>query len=138
MMGRFNAKSYDMKINVKKTKTTVVSRHSATKVNIIIDGQRLKHVTSFRYLEALISEDGRCIQDVKGRIGMGKEAFNRRKELLTKNLDLRIRKRMVKALVWPVVLYGCETWTMRKEEMDKLKAFEMWVWRKMSKGKLIK
>src|SRR6476661_2534079 len=40
---------------------------------------------------------------------------------------------MVKALVWPVVLYGCETWTMRKEEMDRLKAFEMWAWRKMSR-----
>src|SRR6476469_1305167 len=58
------AKSSDMKINVKKTKTMVVSRHSALKVNISIDGQRLEQVTSFRYLEALISEDGRCIQNV--------------------------------------------------------------------------
>src|SRR6478609_7219297 len=111
-MGRFNAKSYDMKINVKKTKTTVVSRHSATKVNIIIDGQRLKHVTSFRYLEALISEDGRCTQYVKGRIGMGTEAFNRIRREFSFFLNLGFRKRMVKALVWPVVLYGCKTWTM--------------------------
>ena len=100
-MDRLNAtaKSNDMKINVKKTKTMVVSRHSAMKVNISIDGQRLEQVTSFRYLGALISEDSRCIQDVMGRIGMGKEAFNRRTELLTKSLDLGIRKRMVKALV---------------------------------------
>src|SRR6476661_4857470 len=94
LMDRLNttAKSYDMKINVKKTKTVVVSRHSAMKVNISIDGQRLEQVTSFRYFGALISEDGRCILDVKGRIGMGKEAFNRRKGLLTKSLDLEIRK----------------------------------------------
>ena len=64
---------------------------------------------------------------------MGKAAFNRRKELLTKSLDLGIRNRMVKALIWPVVLYWCKTWTLRKEEMDRLKAFKMWVWRKMSK-----
>ena len=85
-----------MKINVNKTKTMLVFRHSAMKVNISIDGQRLKQVTSFRYLGALISEDGRCIRDVKGRIGIGKEAFNRRKELLTKSLDLGIKKRLVK------------------------------------------
>ena len=40
---------------------------------------------------------------------------------------------MVKILVWPVVLYGCETWTMRKEEINRLNAFEMWVWRRMGK-----
>ena len=68
-----------MKINVKKTKTMVVSRHSEMKVNISIDGQRLEQVNSFRCIGALISEDGRFIQDVKGRIGMGKEAFNRRR-----------------------------------------------------------
>ena len=110
----------------------VVSRHSAMKVNSI-DGKRLEQVTSFRYLGALISEDGRCIQDVKGRVGMGKEAFNRIKGLLTTSLNLWIRKRMVKVLVWPVVLYGCETRTMRKEEMDRLKAFEKWGCKKMSK-----
>ena len=93
---------------------------------------RLEQVTSFRYLGALISEDGRCIQDVTGRVVIGKEAFSKRKELLTKSLDLGIRKRMVKVLVWPAVLSGCETWTMRKEEMDRLKAFEMWVWGRMS------
>ena len=44
-----------------------------------------------------------------------------------------IKKRMVKSLVWPVVLYRCETWTVREEEIDRLAAFEMWIWRRMEK-----
>ena len=44
-----------------------------------------------------------------------------------------LRKILVKTLVWPVVLYGCETWTMRKEEINRLNAFEMWVWGRMGK-----
>ena len=122
-----------MKINVKKTKTMVVSRTGGGVVDIKLDGQKIEQVKKFRYLGAMISEDGRCIDDVKGRIGMAKEAFNKRKELLTKSMNKDIKKRMVKSLVWPVALYGCETWTMRKEEMDRLAAFEMWIWRRMEK-----
>ena len=87
----------------------------------------IEQVRNSKCLGAMISEDGRCIDDVKGRIGMAKEAFNKRKELLTKSMNKDIKKRMVKSLVWPVALYGCETWTMRKEEMDRLAAFEMWI-----------
>src|SRR6476469_9289562 len=74
------------------------------------------------------------LDDVKTRIGMEKDAFNKRKELLTRSIRVDLRKRLVKTLVWPVVLYGCETWTMRKEEINCLNAFEMWVWRIMGKG----
>ena len=56
---------------------------------------------------------------------MGKEAFNKRRELMTGGMDREVKKRLVKALVWPVALYGCETWTLRKMEIDRLKAFEM-------------
>ena len=52
---------------------------------------------------------------------------------MTKGLKKDLEKRMVKTLVWPVTLYGCETWTMKKEVVDKLNAFEMWVWRRMEK-----
>ena len=64
---------------------------------------------------------------------MGKEAFNKRKELMTGGMDREVKKRLVKALILPVALYGCETWTMRKMEIDKLRAFEMWIWRKMER-----
>ena len=61
---------------------------------------------------------------------MAKDAYNKRKELLTRSIRVDLRKRLVKTFVWPVVLYGCETWTMRKEEINRLNAFEMWVWRR--------
>ena len=124
---------YNMKINIKKTKTMVVSRKGGGIVDIQLDGKKVEQVKKFRYLGSMISEDGRCIDDVKSRIGMAKDAFYKTKELLTKSLSKSIKKRMVKSLIWPVALYGCETWTMRKEESDRLAAFEMWIWRRMEK-----
>src|SRR6476469_7640645 len=64
---------------------------------------------------------------------MAKVALNKRKELLTRSIRVDLKKRLVKTLVWPVVLYGFETWTMRKEEINRLNAFEIWVWRRMGK-----
>src|SRR6476469_1253799 len=110
------AKHYDMKINTKKTKAMVVSRNGGERVNITAEGQSVKQVSKFRYLGSLISEDGRCLDDVKIRIGMAKDAFNKRKQLITRSIRVDLRKRLVKTLAWTVVLYGCETWTMRKEE----------------------
>ena len=62
---------------------------------------------------------------------MAKDAFNRRKEFLTAGLTETLKKRIVKLLVWPVALYGCETWTLSKEENDKLEALDMWLRRKL-------
>ena len=108
----------------------MVSRNGGESVNITVEGQSMKQVSKFRYLGSLISEDGRCLDDVKTRIALAKDAFNKRKDLLTRSIRVDLRKRLVKALVWPVVLYRCETWTMRKEEINRLNAIEMWVWRR--------
>ena len=61
------------------------------------------------------------------------DAFNQRKELLTKGLSRTLKKRMAKELVWPVVLYGCETWTLLQDEINRLQALEMWLWRGLEK-----
>src|SRR6476469_5864665 len=73
------AKHYDMKSNIKKTKAMVVSRNRGERVNKTVEGQSIEQVSKFRYLGSLISEDGRCLDDVKTRIGMAKDAFNKRK-----------------------------------------------------------
>ena len=78
----------------------------------------------------MITEDGRCIEDVKQRIGMAKDAFNKRRELLTRSMSKGLKKRMIKTLVWPVALYGSETWTVKKEVIGRLEA---WIWRRMEK-----
>jgi len=127
------AKEYDMKVNVKKTKVMVVSKEEGKIANIVIDGQKIEQVEKFKYLGAVISQDNRCIKEIKARIGMAKDAFNKRKELLNKRFSKKLKKKMVKTLIWPVALYGCETWTMNKEALGRLEAFEMWVWRRCEK-----
>src|SRR6478609_4589742 len=73
------AKYYDMKINIKKTKAMVVSRNGGERVYITIEGQSVEQVSKFRYFGSLISEDGRCLDDVKTRIGMATDAFNKKR-----------------------------------------------------------
>src|SRR6476619_3920607 len=111
----------------------VVSRNGGERVNVTVEGQSVEQVRKFRYLGSVSSQDGRCLDDIKTRIGMAKNASNKIKEPLTRSIRVDLRKRLVKTLVWPVVLYRCETWTMRKEEINRLNAFEMWVWRRMGK-----
>ena len=69
------AKKYDMKINVKQTKTAVVSRKEG-RVSLVIGGQKVEQVKSFKYLGAIVKDDGSCVEDVKARTGMAKVAFN--------------------------------------------------------------
>jgi hypothetical protein len=127
------AAKYDMKVNVKKTKVMKISKKDNSKLKIIIDGQCVEQVKKFKYLGSLITEDGRCETEVKARIAMGKDAFSKRKELLTRKMNKTTKKKMIKTLVWSIVLYGAETWTLRKEEVNRLNAFEMWLWRRMEK-----
>src|SRR5688572_5876263 len=131
LMNKLNdtAKKFNVKINVEKTKTMVMCKDGGGVVNITIDGQRVEQVESFKYLDAIISEDEGSLNDVKTRIALVKDAFNKRKELLTKGVSRTLKTRLVKVLVWPVVLYGCETWTLRRAEIDRLEALEMWIWR---------
>src|SRR6218665_3178252 len=63
----------------------------------------------------------------------GKAAFTKRKELLKGRFNRDIKKRMVKSLVRSVTLYGAETWTMRKEDIKRIEAFEMWIWMRMER-----
>ncbi len=105
--------------------STVVEDKQLKSVNIVIDGKQVAQVDRFKYLGAVMTQDGECTAAVKERIGMAKDAFNKRKELLKKSFSRGLKKRLVKCLIWPVALYGCETWTLRKSEKDKLEAFEI-------------
>ena len=127
------AKKYDMKINVKKTKTMLVSKSVGGAVNIVVEGHIVEQVKKFRYLGAIITEDGRCEAEVKARIAMAKDAFSKRKELLSRNMSRVVKKKIVKAIIWSVALYGCETWALKKDEIQRLNALEMWIWRRMER-----
>jgi len=127
-------KNYKMKINEKKTKVMKIGRGEAEQVKIVINGNELEQVHQFKYLGSLLTEDGRSEREIKVRISMAKEAFEKHKKLLTENtINKNLRKRLIKTLVWSVLLYGSETWTMRKGDTDKLESCEMWMWRRMEK-----
>jgi hypothetical protein len=60
----------------------------------------------------MLTEDGRCMCEIKSRIVMAKAAFNKKKHFFTSKLDLNLRKRLVRCYVWSIALYGAETWTL--------------------------
>jgi len=127
------AKQYDMKINVKKTKVMRMSRSGKGNIKILIDGQLVEQVTKFKYLGSLISGDGRCEAEIKARAAMARDTFSKRKELLTQKMSRSVKKKIVKTVVWSVALYGAETWILREEDVRRLNALEMWLWRRMEK-----
>lgn len=124
-------KRFGMKINVGKTKVMKIGKEEE-RMNVVIEGQTLEQVKNFKYLGGMIYTNGSCTQEIRCRISMGKTAFLKVKDLLTsKRIPLKLRKRFAKCYIWSVVLYGSETWTVRKKEEKYLESFEMWLWRRM-------
>src|SRR6218665_55808 len=130
MMDRLDrtSREYGMKINIKKTKVLKISKGKETRVRINIGGKEIEQVKEFCYLGRVITTDGKCHREIRRRIAIGKEAFSKRREFLRMKVN-----RTLKTLIWSVVLYGAETWTMRKEDIKRLETFEMWTWRRMAK-----
>ncbi|KAJ4449015.1 hypothetical protein ANN_00409 [Periplaneta americana] len=127
-------KQYGIKINANKTKSMVLGR-KVKKVNLQILNEAVEQVDSFKYLGCTISSNMSCCQEVKRRIAMAKEAFNRKRSIFCGPLEKELRKRLVKCFVWSMALYGVETWTLRRSEEKRIEAFEMWIWRIMERVK---
>jgi hypothetical protein len=81
----------------------------------------------------MLKNDARCTRKIKSRIAMAKAAFNKKKTLFTRKLDLNLRKKLVNCYIWSIALYGTETWTLRKVDQKYLESFEKWCWRRMEK-----
>ena len=128
------SKSYGMRINIKKTKVMKIGR-TPSNMQIILDGEVIQQVEEFKYLGSLISANGYSEKDIRVRIAMAKTTFSKLKTVLTGGLKQELKKRLVKTLVWSVIMYGSETWTLKKTDVSRLEAFEMWVWRKMENVK---
>ena len=126
-------KHFGMKMNIKKTKTMVISRKVETpKVNITLDGQPVEQVERFVYLGQLITENGKCDEEIKRRIEIARTAYIKMRNVLTNpKLSTSARLRFIKCYVWSTLLYGVETWTISKTSQQRLEAFEMWALRRM-------
>jgi len=97
-----------MEINGDKCKVMLISREEG-RGRIVVDGQELEQVDYFKYLGSILTRDGECTKEIRARIAQAKVAFNRKRTLMTGNLDLKLRKKLVKCFVWSVALYGAET-----------------------------
>jgi len=102
-------------------------------VKILIDQKQLQNVESFKYLDSMLTNDGRCTCEIKSRIAMAKAAFNKKTALFTSTLVLKLRKKLVKCYIWSTALYDAETWMLQTVDQKHLESFEMWCWRRMEK-----
>uniref|UniRef100_A0A8D8RFD8 Craniofacial development protein 2 n=1 Tax=Cacopsylla melanoneura TaxID=428564 RepID=A0A8D8RFD8_9HEMI len=126
---------YHMKINMSKTEILMCSKETE-ELNIQIKNITVKQTKSFKYLGSCITEDGKSTNDIVQRIAQAKAAFHKKKTLFcSNNMNIELRKQLIKSLVWSVALYGSETWTVNERDKKRIEAFEMWCWRRMMKIK---
>ena len=114
---------YSLLINIDKTK---VMASDGIACRIIIQNEQLAQVNTFPYLGSLITEDGECTTEFRTRLSRGQAiGASLQKIWKSHSIPISTKTRLMKELVWPVVTYGCESWTLRKNEETRLGAFEM-------------
>ena len=99
-----------------------------------IDGETVETVADFIFGGSQISADGDCSHDVKRHLLLGRKAMTNLDSILkSRDVTLLTKVHLVKAMVSPVVMYGCEIWTIKKAECRRIDAFELWCWRRLSR-----
>ena len=117
-----------LKLNIQKTKITV----SGPITSWQIDGETMKTVRDFIFSGSKITADGDCSNEIKRCLLIGKSAMTTLDRILkSRDITLPTKVHLVKSMVVPVVLYGCESWTIKKAEHRRIDAFELWCWRKL-------
>ena len=97
-----------------------------------IDGETVETVSDFILGGSKITADGDCSYEIKRRLLLGRKVMTNLDSILkSRDITLPTKVRLVKAMVFPVVIYGCESWTLRKAECRKIDAFELWCWRRL-------
>ena len=92
----------------------------------------METVTDSIFLDLKITADGDCSHEIKRRLLLGRKAMTKLDSLLkSRDVTFPTKVRLVKAIVFPVVMYGCETWTIKKAECQRIDALELWCWRRL-------
>ena len=116
------------KLNIQKTKMMA----SGPITSWEIDGEAMEIVTDFIFLGSKITADGDCSHEMKRCLLLRRKAMtNLGSELKSRDITLLTKVCLVKAMVFPVIMYGCVSWTTKKAECQRIDAFEMWHWRKL-------
>ena len=97
-----------------------------------VDGEKMETVTDFIFLSTKITADGDCSQEIKRHLLPGRKALTNLDSIFkSRDITLPTKVHLVKATVFPVVMYGYESWTIKKAECRRIDAFELWYWRRL-------
>ena len=97
-----------------------------------IDGETMEIVIDFLFLGSKITADGDCIHEIKRCLLLGRKAMTNQDNILkSRDITLPTKVHLVKAMVFPIVMYGYESWTTKKAECQRIDAFELWFWRRL-------
>ena len=97
-----------------------------------INGETMETVTDFIFWGSKITADGDCSYEIKRHLLLGRKAMPNLDSILkSRDITLPTKVHLVKALVFPLVMYGCESWTIKKTECQRIDAFELWCWRRL-------
>ena len=114
-----------LKLNIQKTKIMA----SGPITSWEIDGET---VSDFIFLGSKVTADGDCSHEIKRRLLPGRKVMiNLDSIFKSRDITLSTKVRLVKAMVFPVVMYGCESWTVKKAEHQRIDAFDLWCWRRL-------
>ena len=117
-----------LKLNIQKTKVMASGPITSQQ----IDGETVETVSDFNFWGSKITADGDCTHEIKRHLLLGRKVMtNLDSKLKSRNITLPMKVRLVKAMFFPVVMYGCESWTVKKAEHQKIDAFELWCWRRL-------
>ena len=112
-----------LKLNIQKTKIMA----SGPITSWQIDGQTMETVRDFIFLGSKITADGDCSHEIKRHLLLGRKAMTNLDSIVkSRDITLPTKIHLVKAMVFPVVMYGCENWTIKKAEHQRTDAFELW------------
>ena len=115
-----------LKLNIQKTKIMA----SGPITSWQIGGETVETVADFIFLGSKITADGDCSHEIKRHLVLGRKIMTNLDSILkSRHITLSTKVRLVKAMVFPVVMYGCESWTINKAECRRIDAFELWCWR---------
>ena len=117
-----------LKLNIQKTKIMASSPISSWQ----IDRETVETVADFIFLGSKITADGDCSHEIKRCLLLGRKVMTNPHSILkSRDITLPTNVHLVKAMVFPVIMYGCESWTVKKAESRRIDAFELWCWRRL-------
>ena len=124
------SEKFGLKLNIQKTKIMA----SGLITSWEIDGETVETVSDFILGGSKITADGDCSHEIKRRLLLGRKVMTNLDSILkSRDITLPTKVHLVKAMVFPVVMYGCDSWTIKKAEHRRIDAFELWCWRRLSR-----